>query len=313
MRPLLLALIAFFAALPAMAQPAWPDRPLRFVVPYAAGGTTDVVARSFAETMARELGQPIVVEARPGGGTNIAAALVARAQPDGGTFFITNIASNVLNQALYRRLEYDPNSFAHAGIMTRGTICLLVGPASPMRSMAALLAEGRRRPGGLSYASNGIGTPTHLMGEMLRQRTGLTLTHVPYGGSSQASVDVMAGRVDFSFDACTPPNADRILGVAYAERWPDMPQLPTMAEQGLPGLELTTFFGLAGPQGTPAPVLARLEQAMLLAAADPALRQRVAPTGFIVAPLNRAETEAFLAREVASWSAVVRGAGLVLE
>ncbi len=302
-------------ALPAFAQQAWPDRPVRVVVPYAAGGATDAVTRAFADSMARKLGQPIVVENRAGGGTNIAAALVAKAPPDGHTLLVTNIASNVLNRALYRRLDYDPASFAHAGMMARSTMCLVVAPNFQARSLAELVTMARQRPNGLTYASNGIGTPTHLLGEMLRQRTGLPLTHVPYGGSAQSNLDLLAGRVDFMFDACTLANSGQLhaLAVTFPERWPGLPNVPAMVEQGMAGMELTTFFGLAGPRGTPEAALARLEAAIAAAAAEPEVVQRFAPTGFIPFVLDRAQTAEFLRRETENWTRVIRAAEISLD
>ncbi len=301
------------ATLPAAAQPTWPERPIRLLVPYGNGGPTDIVARAFAESMSRQLGQPFVVEARPGGGTNIAASLVAKAAPDGYTLLISNIASNVLNRALYRRLDYDPGGFAQAGMMARAPLCLLVPPNSAMRSLADVMARARARPEGLTYASNGMGTPTHLVGEMLRQRTGLNLTHVPYAGSAQSNIDVLAGRVDFSFDSCTQQGADRTLAVTYPERWPSLPHVATLAEQGLAGMDLTTFFGIAAPQGTPDAVLAMLETTIATAAADPAVVARFAPTGFVPFVLTRAEATAFIARETENWTRVIRAAEISLD
>ena len=295
----------------------YPSRPVRIVVPYLAGGATDTTTRAFAEGMGQRLGQPFVVENRAGAGTNIAATYVARAAPDGYTLLVSNFASNVLNRWLYRSLDYDPTRFAVAGMMARGTMQLIVGRESPIRSLDDLIALARSRPGGLLYGSNGVATPNHLLTELFRLRTGIPLTHVPFAGSAQSNREVMVGRVDFMFDS--PPAAlieggqIRAIATAFDERWPSQPDLPTMAELGYPEIAVTTFFGLVGPEGTPAPVLDRLNAVLVALAQEPAIARRIAAFAYLPYVATRTESEAFLAREGEKWREVIRAINLSLD
>ena len=310
-----LALLALAAPARAQAPASYPDRPVRVVVPYTAGGATDTTARLFAEQFSRRFGQPFVVENRAGGGTSIGAALVARAAPDGHTLFISNFASNVLNRWLQRRLDYDPAAFSHAGMLSRSTMFLMVSPASPIRTLRDLIARAQEKPGGLSFATNGAGTPNHLLAELLRLRAGIPLVHVPYAGSAQSNLDLVAGRVDFMFDAITmvANGQARAVAVADTQRWPGLPDLPTLGEAGFPDVALNTFFGLAAPAETPEPILDRLQEAIVAARTEPGLVARMAATGFIPFVANRAETAAFIARENDKWRQVVADIGLSLE
>ncbi len=311
---LLLAALCLLLAGPALAQQSYPDRPVRVVVPYSAGGPTDTTARLFAEQFSRRFGQPFVVENRVGGGTSIGAALVARAAPDGYTLFISNFASNVVNGWL-RRLDYDPAGFSHAGMLSRSTMFLMVAHNSPIHSVADLVRLARQKPGGLTFATNGAGTPNHLLSELLRLSANIPLTHVPYTGSSQSNLDLTAGRVDFMFDANSMILSGQARGVAVADtqRWPTLPNLPIMAEAGYPEVALTTFFGLAAPANTPEPILESLHAAIVQAAADATLVQRMGTTGFVPFQASRAETAAFIARESTKWRAVIADARISVE
>ena len=314
----LLALLLLVAG-PAWAQPqdGWPQRPVRIVVPYLAGGATDVITRAFAEGLTQRLGQPFVVENRAGAGTNIAATFVYRAAPDGYTLLVSNFATNVLNRWLYRSLDYDPTQFAVAGMMAAGTMQLFVGSASPIRTLDDLKALARSKPGGLTYASNGVATPNHLLTELFRRHTGLPLTHVPFAGASASNREVMVGRVDVMFDS--PPTAlveggqVRLIATAHERRWPTAPDLPTMAELGHPEIAVTTFFGLVGPPGTSAPVLDRLNAALVALAKEPGIAQRIAVYGAQPYVATRAEAEAFLAREGEKWREVIQAMDLSLD
>lgn len=304
---------------PALAQPqdAWPQRPVRVVVPYLAGGATDTTTRAFAEGLSQRLGQPFVVENRAGAGTNIAAAYVYRAAPDGYTLLVSNFASNVLNRWLYRSLDYDAGRFAVGGMMAAGTMQLIVGSASPIRTLDDLKTLARTKPGGLTYATNGVATPNHLLTELFRLRTGLPLTHVPFAGSAQSNREVMVGRVDFMFDS--PPQAlieggqIRIIATAFERRWPTAPDLPTMAELGHPEIAVTTFFGLSAPPGTPDAILDRLNEALVALAKDPAIARRIGAFGYQPYVATRAETAEFLARENDKWREVIRAINLSLD
>ena len=233
--PALMALMIFSGD--AQAQAEYPNRPVKIVIPFPVGGLSDSLARLYAKELSDRLGQPFIVESRPGASTNIGAAYVASAPNDGYTLLVTTIATNALNKWSNRPLSFDPHGFSEIGMLGVNTLYVMVGANSPYRSVQDIVKAAKENPQGLSYGSFGIGTPNHMLAEMFKQSAGIQkLTHVPYKGASDSSVDLMAGRIDFMIDGATINLANsgklRALAVTFPKRWPTQPGVPTMAEVG---------------------------------------------------------------------------------
>ena len=306
----------------ARAQSGWtPDRPLRLVVPYAPGGTTDVLGRAIAERLTRELGQTVVVENRPGANTIIGTQAVAQAAPDGHTLLMASGASMVLNPLLYRRLPYDADrDLVTLSVAVETPLIVVVPPSLPARSLAEFVAHARTRPGGLNYASVGLGNPIQLAAEMFRASAGIEMTNIVYPGSAPALTALLAGDVQVMFDVILTSlpmvrdNRLRALAVTTRNRVPVLPDVPTVAEQGFPGYEATTWFGVAAPRGIPAPVAARLRTALAAVQSDEGFRSRFDALGLVVQPpRDAAALDALIAAERARWGEVIRARGIVLD
>ncbi|HYF07052.1 MAG TPA: tripartite tricarboxylate transporter substrate binding protein [Acetobacteraceae bacterium] len=314
------AAIGALGASAARAQ-GWPERPLRLVVPYAPGGTTDVLGRAIAERLARELGQPVVVENRPGANTIIGSQAVAQAAADGHTLLMASGASMVLNPLLYRRLPYDAErDLLTLAVMVETPLVVVVPPGLPARNLAEFVTHARTRPGGVNYASVGLGNPIQLAAEMFRAAAGIEMTNVVYPGSAPALAALLAGDVQVMFDVILtslPLVRDgrlRALAVTTRERVPVLPEVPTVAEQGFPGYEAGTWFGVAAPRGIPEPVAARLRQALAAVHADAEFRARFEGLGLVVQPArDAAGIVALLAAERARWGGIIRERGIALD
>ncbi len=303
----------------AMAQDAapWPSRPVRIVVPFPAGGTADLTARLAARSLSPRLGQPVVVENRAGAGGNIAAEHVARAAPDGHALLLAGQAILAINAALYPRLPYDPVAdLAFLGMAGSSANVLIAHPtAAPARSLVELIAVAKARPGAISYGSNGAGSLAHLTVEVMARAAGIALLHVPYGGAAPLMTDLLAGRIGFCLTgtpvALPPVREGRLLALAVTTgaRIAPLPDAPTLVESGFPDLDAPTWFGLAAPSATPAPVLARLRAEVDALNRSAAYRADLAALHSDPQPLTVAEAEALLARERATWSAAVRSSG----
>lgn len=313
-RPTRRALAALGAAIasPALGQ-AWPARPVRIVVPFPPGGSTDLLARRLAERLSAALGQTVLVENRPGAGGTTGADLVAKSPPDGHTLLMGVTGSNAIAASLFPNLPYDPvRGFAPVSRLVSAPLLLAVGPAMPARDVAGYVAAARAAPGGITYATPGNGTSMHLTGVMFGLAAGVQLQHVPYRGSAQALTDLVAGQVGSAFAdllVALPQvrsGAVRALAVTSAARHPLLPEVPTMQEAGLAGFEALSWQGLFAPAGTPAPVLERLHAEVARAMADPAIRDAFAAQGFAVESTPPAAFAAFVAAEVAKWAEVVR-------
>jgi tripartite-type tricarboxylate transporter receptor subunit TctC len=306
-------------AAPALAQPAFPERPIRFVVPFGTGGATDIVARSFAQRVTELLGWTIAVENRPGAGGNLGAEQVARAPADGHTWLLGTVGIVATNPLLYRDMPFDPRRDLRAvGLLGALPNLLVVGPSVPARTLAELLAVARSRQAGLTYSSSGNGTTSHLSGELLRLMSGANLVHVPYRSAGQAHTDIIAGRIDFTVD-----NLPAVIGFARAgqmtplavtgaARDPALPEVPTIAEAGLTGYEATSWFALMLPAGVPAAVTARIEAAMRRVLADEALVGAWRTRGISVGNRFGAEFENFAEAERTRWREVITRGGITL-
>jgi tripartite-type tricarboxylate transporter receptor subunit TctC len=302
------------------AQEGFPNRPVTLVVPFAAGGSTDVVARLLAEQMSAGLGQQVVVENRAGGGGNVGASAVSKADPDGYTILMGTVATHALNPLIAKTRPYDPLAdFAPVSLLALVPNVLVVNPSFPAKDVKELVALLKADPGKFNYASSGVGTPLHLSGELFNTLSGTRVTHIPYRGSGPALVDVVAGRVPIMFDNL--PSASefiragtlRALAVTTRTRAPSFPDVPTMAEAGLEGYETYTWNALFAPKGTPPAIVARLNEAANKALADPGLQSRFkAFSAEIVGSTPEALTEHVKA-ELTKWEPVVTKAGIRLE
>src|SRR5258706_2395502 len=304
-----LAAALLLAATPARAQDDYPNRPPRILVPYPAGGVSDNVTRVFARGLTEKLGKRFTIENKPGGGTNIAAAGVATAAPDGYTFYLANFASHSVNRWLYKNLTYDPADFEAVAMFTQGPMILCVHPSLGVNSVADLVPLAKQKPGKLSYGSPGIGSPNPIVTELFRTRAGIDIVHVPYKGAADAGADLVAGRIEVMFDATILPmvRAGKVtaLAVAFGERWPTEPQFPALGEAGYPNIVLTTYFRLVAPAQTPTASLYQVAAATRAIAQPPAIREKVAILGHIPFVTTRQETAAFLRNENTKWKDIV--------
>jgi tripartite-type tricarboxylate transporter receptor subunit TctC len=309
-----LPLLGAALASPALAQ-AWPSRSIRVVVPFAAGGIIDVVARIIAEAMGRDLGGTIVVENMPGGGTTIGGRAVARAVPDGHTLLLTG-ASQAVVPALYPDAGYDIfTDFVPVAPLGDQPFVLAVNPGVPAQDVPSFIAWLKQRGDGANFATTGLGAASHLAGELLKTMAGVDFTIVPYRGTPQAVTDLVAGRADLMIDSQTllaPMGAEgrvRLLAVTTPRRSAMLPTLPTLAESGFPGFAASSWQGLYAPRGTPGAVVQRLAAAAEAARQDPGVQRRFTEAGVEPFPGGPAELAAFLRAENARWTPILRAAG----
>jgi tripartite-type tricarboxylate transporter receptor subunit TctC len=304
---------AVLASLPAAAA----DHSITLVVPYAAGGGNDVIARIVAERMSASLGQPIVVENRGGAGGTIATRQVAKAAPDGQTLLIAT-SSLAINPSLYPNVGYDPEKdFAPIGLIASSSNVVLVHPSLPARSIAELIALAKKDEGKLTFASTGTGSSVHLAAELFAGMAGVKLTHVPYKGSGPALNDLLGGHVAMMFATMASAaglvrdtSKVRALAVTGATRSELFPDLPTVAESGLPGYEAALHYGIVAPAGTPEPVVAKLNAALNAALANDDVKKRLAVEGAETLPSSPAQYTTDIASEQAKWSDIIRKAGV---
>lgn len=318
LRAALLCVAAAWSAQPgvAFAQADYPNRPVKVIVPFGPGSVPEAVLRIFTEDLATRFGQPFVIEHKPGASTNIAAVTVARAQPDGYTLLLSNLASNALNKWTYKKLPYDADAFAPVGMMATTAFYIVVRPDSPFQSVQELVAAAKATPAGLKYGSLGNGGAAHLVTELFRAKAGIKeLLHVPY--KSGASTDLMAGRLDFMVDASVVNQVKtgqlRALAVATPKRWPTLPDIPTTAEFGLPDVTMQAFMGLSAPPNTPAPILEKLNQAMREIAARPESERRMLALHAQPMVATRAQTAEFIRETSEKWRPVIKSLGIEFE
>ncbi|WP_338665685.1 tripartite tricarboxylate transporter substrate binding protein [Pararoseomonas sp. SCSIO 73927] len=293
--------------------PGWPGRPVRLVVPFPPGGSTDALARRLAERMTASLGQPVLVENRPGAGGTTGADLVSKSAPDGTTLLMGVTGSNAIAGTLFPNLPYDPVAgFAPISRVVSAPLVVAVNPETGLRDLAGYIAEARVNPGAITYATPGNGTSMHLTGVMFGLAAGVELTHVPYRGTAQATTDLIAGRVRSSFGDLLillpqiRAGAVRALAVTGAARHPLLPDVPTVAEAALPGFEAESWQGVFAPPGTPPAILARLHAEVARAMEAPEIRDSFAGQGFRVEATTPESFAAFVRAEVGKWGQVVR-------
>jgi len=314
----MIAIAGLMAAQQASAQ-TYPVRPLRLVVPFVAGGGTDVVARAAAARLGEALGQTVVVDNRPGAGGILGTEMVARSSADGYTLLMGSAGPIAINPSLYPKLSYDPRrDFAPVSLITIMPFLVVVHPGLPVNGAADLIALAKAKPGTLNYGSPGAGSTNHLFGELLRMMAGVDIVHVPYKGVAPATTDLIAGQIQLmSGDMNTlMPHVRtkrlRAIAVTSAKRSSLVPDLPAMAE-AVPGFDTSGWFGILAPAGTPAPVVARLNQELVRATASPELRERVSALGGEIVGSSAEAFAAHVRDEIAKWARVVRTAGIRLE
>jgi tripartite-type tricarboxylate transporter receptor subunit TctC len=314
-RRFLAASLATLSA-PALAQAAWPAKPMKLVVPFAAGGSTDVVGRMIGEYLGRRLGQNFVVENRPGKGASIGASQVAKAAPDGYTFVVSNIASDAISPALYGDLDYDPvKDFTHIALASFNPSVLVVNPSFPARTLAEYIGYAKANPDKLAFATSGPGSSNHILGVMLGMAADIKLVHVPYRGAGPAMQDTIAGVVPSMLDSL-PSSAPHIkagkvraLAVSGEQRNPSFPDVPTMKESGYPSLVSYSWFGLSGPARLPAPMVERLAKEMQGVLKEPDVVKRWQDIGAEASTMTPAEYTAFVQKEVEKAAAAVKASG----
>ena len=319
-RALLLAAgLLGFAAQASLAA-AWPDKPIRMIVPFPAGGATDVMARGMAQRLGTELGTQVVVDNRGGAGGTTAAEAAAHAAPDGYTLLFGTMGTQAINPALYPKLRYDPlKDFAPISVTHLTPRVLVVGSQVAAKSVAELIALAKAKPDALTYGSAGNGSSSHLAGALFESMAGAKMLHVPYKGSAPLLTDVLAGRVDMTFDSYTvyeehiKSGRVRALAVTSSRRLPALPQVPTVAEAGVKGYEVSNWLGLLAPAGTPKDVLTKIHAALGRAMATPALREQLTSLG-IEPVFGSPEAFAALIRsEIPKWAEIVKKSGATAE
>jgi tripartite-type tricarboxylate transporter receptor subunit TctC len=312
------ALLAAFA--PFAGAQGWPSKPIRYIVPFAPGGTTDILGRTIAEKLSTVLGQPVIVENKPGAGGGVGAELVAKSPPDGYTIMGGTISTHAINASLYKSLGYDPvRDFVPITLIARVPNMLVINPTLPARDVKELIALLKANPGKYSFASSGNGTSQHLSGELFKTMTGVDMQHIPYKGSPPALADVVGGQVAMTFDNITTalPLAKsgklRALAVTTASRSAVAPDVPTLAEAGLSGYEVGSWQGVFAPAGVPPEIVSRLNTEIVKIINLPEVREKLVALGADPAPNSSAEFAALVRSEVAKWSDVVKKSGAKID
>jgi len=297
----------------------WPNRPIRMVVPYTPGGYTDLMARLVGQKISEALGQPIVFENKPGANAIIGTDTVAKAAPDGYTFG-TVIAAHAVNATLNPKLPYDTlKDFTYVSLMSVAPLIMIAHPSLPANNVKELVALAKTKPGQLNFASSGVGAAAHLTMEMFKSRTGIEMQHIPYKGTAGALQDTVGGQINVMFDIVGPlmpqvrsGNAKAIV-VTAKERIPAAPDVPTMAEQGVPDFVSGTWAGIIAPAGTPKEIVDRVAAEAKKALADPAMKAKLAEQGIVAVGDGPDEFRVFVTDEIARWNKVITDAGIKME
>jgi len=298
------------------AQAVYPTKPIRIVVPFPAGGTTDILARAVGQKLTETNGQPVLIDNRPGAGGNIGAELVAKSPPDGYTLLMGTVGTHAINPSLYAKMPYDhQKDFAPVILVAGVPNVLVINPSVPANSVQELIAYGKANPGKLNFASSGSGTSIHLAGELFKTMSGVQMTHIPYKGSAPAIADLLGGQVQIMFDnlpsALPQIKAGKLkaLAVTSAQRATALPDVPTIAEAGLPGFEASSWFGLLAPAGTPKEVIVKLNTEVAKWLASPEAREKLAAQGAIAAGKTPEDFTQHIVAETAKWQKVVKESG----
>jgi tripartite-type tricarboxylate transporter receptor subunit TctC len=308
-------LAALAASAAVCAHAAYPDRPIKVLIGYAAGGSTDVVARLIAPKLTEKLGQPIVIENKPGAAGDFAAELMMQAPADGYTLMMSTVAVHAINPGLYKTQKFHPlNDFTAIAFVCSYPMIMIASPQTTFKTLPELKAQTAANP--MFYASSGVGSPGHLAGELLVKGTKANLTHVPYKGGSPSTLAIMSGEAQVNFatlPAVVPQirgGKVRAIGLASLQRNPAVPDVPTMAELGLPDFDVGTWSTLVGPKGLPADVVKKINDAVTAVVNDPEVKRRLVEEGSEIRTMSPAEVAAFMRSENARWVKVVQDAGI---
>jgi tripartite-type tricarboxylate transporter receptor subunit TctC len=308
------------APLAAQAQAAFPTKPITIIVPFSAGGTTDILARVVGQYMSKDLGQPVIVDNRAGAAGNIGAQLVARAAPDGYTLLMGTVGTHAINQSLYKKMPFDPiKDFAPLSRVALVPNLLVANPSQPYKTVKEMIAYAKANPGKITFASSGNGTSIHLSGELFQHMAGVEMQHVPYRGSAPAVTDLIGGQTAVMFDnmpssiAYVKSGKLRALAVTTPKRSPALPDVPTIAEAGVPGYSATSWFGLLAPANIPAPVVGKLNASILKALADPEVKKKLAEQGAEPHGEKPEQFAEFIRSETAKWGKTVKQSGATAE
>jgi tripartite-type tricarboxylate transporter receptor subunit TctC len=311
----IVCVLALLASAPAFSQ-SFPSRPVRFVVPFSPGGSVDTLARTFSPKLADALGQQIVVDNRPGGNGDIGMLIVARAPADGHTIVLGYIANLAIAPSLQAKMPYDPvKDFAPITQPASSPNVLTAHPSVPAKNLKELIALAKASPGKLSFASTGVASVGHLTGELINNLAGIKITHVPYKGSGQAVTDILGGHVNIMYSGFSSTLAHikagklRALAVTGPKRSPALSEVPTIAEQGFPGVEATAWYGVLAPAGTPKPVITRLHGDLVKILKQPDVVQRLDGLGFEIAATTPEQFGAYIRSEIKKWAKVVKASG----
>ena len=310
------AVVLLAASAPAHAQADYPSRPITLLVPFVAGGSSDVVMRLVSKRVSERLKQPIVIDNRPGGAGNVAALAIKNAPKDGYTLMMGHTGTHAINATLYSDLKFDPaKDFSPITPLISFNNILIVNEASKARSVKELVTLGKAKADGLTYASQGVGTGGHLLGVILAKQTGMNMIHVPYRGVAPAVTDMVAGRVDLMFASYVTagPHIEsgklRMLAIAGAKRHPKFPELPTMGEAGFPDVEMEQWFGLFGPAGVPDDIIRKLNEAFVEALKSDEVQNTLLPQGSIIIPGTPKDLGDMVARDIVRLGQVVKDSG----
>ena len=313
------AIVLFVLALAAAsAHAAYPERAIHLIVPYPPGGLTDAVARAVAKALSDRVQQPVVVENIAGGGGNIGADKAAKSPADGYTIFIGNNATVGLNTLVYKQLAFDPLAdLAPIMLIAESQTVLVVNPALPVKNVAELIALAKSKPGQLNFGSTGTGGLSHLVGELFNSAAGIQMTHIPYKGTGPALTDLLGGQIQVMFNDTSLPHIQsgklRALAVTGAKRWPQLPDVPTLAELGIPGYETYNWFGILAPVKTPAAIVARLNRELVAIMQDPAMKGWMESRGAEAVTSSPEEFAAYIKKDLAKWTRVVKEVGITAE
>jgi tripartite-type tricarboxylate transporter receptor subunit TctC len=300
------------------AQP-YPNQPIRLIVPFAAGGPSDVLARAFSQKLGEDLGQPVIIDNKPGAGTNLAAEFVARSKPDGYTIFLMMVGTQAINEALYKKLSYNTvKDFAPITLVASSSLMLVANPSVPVKNTSELIAYAKANPGKVNFGSSGTGTPLHLGGELFNVQAGTDITHVPYKGAAPALTDVLGGQIQTAMIG-TPAALPYVksgkltpIGVTSLKRSPNAPEVPAIAET-LPNFEVELVYALVAPAGTPNAIIKRLNTQMSTILNNPETKTQLASRGFDVQTSTPEQLGAYIKAEVTKWAPIVKKSGATAE
>ena len=319
-KKLMVALLVFATASGAWAQAAYPSKPVKIIVPMAAGGNGDIIARLIGQDLTAALGQPVIIDNKPGAGGNIGADAVAKSQSDGYTLVLGAVGTHAINASLYKKMPYDiQRDFAPVTMMASVPNVLVVHPSLPVNSVQDLIAYGEKNPGKLNFASSGAGSSIHLSGEMFKSMTGVEMEHIGYKGSAPALTDLIAGHVQLMFDnlPTSLPYIQsgklRALAVTSKARSPVLPSVPTMIEAGVPGFEAGSWFGILAPAGTPKEAIAKLDSQIEESLARSDMKQKLMARGFLPDVKGPEEFSRHIGEEISKWGRIVRQSGATVE